>query len=572
MGATTDSRVRFVCTSQPVLLGDELSLLALARLPRCSSTDRVVRLAVNRSMPFEFALPTAARVAETWSARLELAYSGYDPGLATAVSGPRDVTLCWLDWRFQQRTIAPQEAAEWAVARARAVRFADEPVVVNNWPECPTEQDQISAGSFAPRAWTRRFNLALSDAVNALAGIYVLDLAALASSTGAEFFDRRNDEISSYPFSGPASGRIGQHLASSVLPSLLRPRSKVVVLDLDNTLYSGVLGEDGPAGVQITDGHRRLADGLSAVRGSGVMLAVCSKNDADDVEKFFSARGEELGLRLGHFSAVVANWDAKPVGLRTIAAQLHVATDALVFVDDNPVELAQVAEQLPEVALIRAMDDGAKTWQQLARFPGLYALRADDTAATRLDDLAADTQRVALRAVSTDDADYLASLRMEVTFAVNDPGDISRLHQMSHKTNQFNLALKRLSEQQAAEAMSGPCLTLTVRLSDAFSDSGMIGALVARLDGAHAIVEEVLFSCRVLGRRVEDLALLALVERLRSTGVTTVGFDVVDGPRNEPARNWLAAVAATVSALDCSELAAELRRKVANYPVGVTWR
>ena len=563
----SSARLAFVCEAQPVLLGDDPSVLQLARLPRLAPTRPETRVAVNRSLPFEFLVATAGRVAETWGAALAFDYSGYDPALATPLTSPRDVTVCWIDWRIQQRTLSPAAAAAWAVERVRACRQGAEPVLINDWPELAGPDDEVGAGPGTPRSWVRRFGLALQEAVEPLPGVHVLELAALAATLGTGFADRRNDEISSYPFSRRASTRIAQHLAGSVLPALLQPRRKVVVVDLDNTLYDGVLGEDGAAGVTVTEGHRVLGRGLAALRRAGVLLAISSKNDSADVAEFLAGHAGPLGLGPDDFSAVAAGWDPKPAALQGIAARLGVGTDSLVFVDDNPAELAQVAERLPDVALVRAAD-GHGTWQQLSRLPGTYTLAADAAADVRAADLAAQRDRDALRAGSADRAHYLAALGMRLAFAVNAPGDTARVHQLSHKTNQFNLALRRMSEQDAAAAAQPPHLTLTVRVSDAFSDSGLVGALVARVDGRRAVVEEVLLSCRVLGRHVEDLGLAALLDRLAALGVSGVSFAVTGGPRNGPARDWRAGLPASD---DLDEIRQALRSRTADIPVEVSW-
>jgi FkbH-like protein len=169
---------------------------------------------------------------------------------------------------------------------------------------------------------------------------------------------------------------------------------------------------------------------------------------------------------------------------------------------------------------------------------------------------------------------YLATLKMEVDLHRSNAARAARVHELSNKTNQFNLALQRLSRAQSDEAFGKDHLTMTVHVRDALSDSGLVGVLIARFEGAVATVREVLFSCRVLGREIETLALARFARWLAECGARTVRFEVVEGPRNQPARDWLARVMPQGSADELAALIARLEEIRRTHPATVqehTW-
>jgi FkbH-like protein len=272
----------------------------------------------------------------------------------------------------------------------------------------------------------------------------------------------------------------------------------------------------------------------------GVMLALCSRNELADVEDFFRDRKAELPLDLEDFASVQVNWSSKSQNIRRIAADLNVLPSALLFIDDNGAELAKAKGALPGLRVLLADPGGDETEGALRHFPGLFALCRDEQAALRTSDVRKNRERESMRAEAADLTSYLVALRMEIRLHRNCREHAQRIHELSQKTNQFNLALGRLSRAEADTVFGPDHLTMTVAVRDALSDSGLVGAFIVRIEEGVAVVREVLFSCRVLGREVEAVALCRLCGWLRERGVERIRFTTHEGPRNQPARDWLA--------------------------------
>jgi FkbH-like protein len=303
--------------------------------------------------------------------------------------------------------------------------------------------------------------------------------------------------------------------------------SKCLVLDLDNTLWGGVIGDDGLEGIVLGQGNgvgeafvdfQRYAKGLAS---RGVILAVCSKNDEKVALEVFEQH-PEMVLRRSDIACFVANWTDKAANLRHIARSLNIGLDSLVFVDDNPVERALIRQELPMVAVPELPDDPTAYVYTVAAagyFEGL-TVTAEDRA--RCAQYQANAERDRIKDTATDMESYLQSLRMVMTVQAVDSVSLARVTQLINKTNQFNLMTQRMTEAEVALTRNDPkTVALQVRLADRFGDNGIIAVLMARVcpDG-NAMITNWLMSCRVLGRRVEEACLNALVERCAAMGAT----------------------------------------------------
>ncbi|MFS0723259.1 HAD-IIIC family phosphatase [Paenibacillus sp. 1P07SE] len=521
-----------------ILLGGRLSRSALLTAPKLTAS-RVLKLRIDRTMPFEFVGRWLPVFCSLWGASVSCTYSDYDAAL-TGIGGtePQDSYLLWLDWRIYTGSMEPKEAAGWLTERIRKLRQQTERTIwVNNWPETSPADERLFSFRTRDSERFRALNDHLTAAVAGQPGCELIDLRML-SRESETFFDPRNESASNYPFSGEATLNIARHIGVHLLPSALQPRLKALALDLDDTLYRGVLGEDGADGVVLTEGHAALQRLLSRLRESGMLLTICSRNEEADVRELFEHRAD-FPLRWTDFAATAANWRSKPDNLNELARQLNIDPSAILFIDDNPAELLKMAAHQPDVRLLRAESEGGQTLDKLAYYPGLYQLRPDGEAASRTTDIKANQQRELMRQGAKDQLSYLASLKMVVRLHVNERAHAARLYDMSQKTNQFNLALRRITEQEALEMMDpGRYITVTAALSDQLSDSGIIGALVCRIGDREARLVETVFSCRALGRGVESLVLARTLELLAAREVKWLIIDSCEGPRNAPARAW----------------------------------
>jgi FkbH-like protein len=385
-------------------------------------------------------------------------------------------------------------------------------------------------------------NAMLNAIASDIPGVAICEQSAVADKLGAGFLDSRMTALAGMNLSGAACLEIARMFGLVWIPAAVRPRVKAIAIDLDNTLYAGVLGEDGPHGICLTEAHRELQRVLLQYRENGVFLALVSKNEAEDVLNMFAAR-PEFPLKFEHFSAQNINWDVKSKALQKIASQLRIGVDAILFVDDNPGELADVASSLPGVQCLYAADPGEAA-RGLTLYPGLAGAKHTTEDRVRVRDLEAAQLRDRLRDSAADPKEYLRSLGVRLCFEFDPEPQLRRAHELSGKTNQFNTAFLRLSEAAIAQRLRDPRFaTVTVALRDKLSDSGVIAAIFCEWRGADLCVNEIVISCRALGRGLETAivaeAIRGMVERARRTLPVRVCFAFTPGERNGPARTWL---------------------------------
>jgi FkbH-like protein len=306
---------------------------------------------------------------------------------------------------------------------------------------------------------------------------------------------------------------------------------KCLVLDLDNTLWGGVIGDDGTEGIKLgqgsADGEAFVAFQRYAARLAerGIILAICSKND-DAVARAAFETHPEMVLRIDDIACFTANWTDKATNLREIARRLNIGTDSLVFVDDNPAERAIIRQELPEVA-VPEMPDDISLYPAIVAAAGYFeavSLTGDDL--TRNHSYAANTQRAAAREATTDMQGYLQSLEMHLIGRPIGPVDRPRAAQLINKSNQFNLTTRRRTEQELEVLLSDPVVMgYSFRLGDRFGDNGLISVVLMRPDPAlpddALLIDTWLMSCRVLGRGVEAAVLEALADLAQLRGIRT---------------------------------------------------
>jgi len=329
------------------------------------------------------------------------------------------------------------------------------------------------------------------------------------------------------------------------LLAAIRGRSyKCLVLDLDNTLWGGVIGDDGLAGIAIgqgsAGGEAHLAFQRYALELSrrGILLAVCSKNDEANALEVFD-RHPEMLLRRKHISCFVANWEDKASNLRQIARRLNIGTDSLVFADDNPFERNLVRQELPEVAVPELPEDPAGFAACIAAAGYFEALSITNEDQERVNQYRANAEREQLRESTTDMAGYLQSLHMELHCGPFDPIGLQRVVQLINKTNQFNLRTRRYTDTEVQAVMADPvALHLQFRLQDRFGDNGVIAIVIGKLETERKLVIDTwLMSCRVLGRQVEAATLNVVAKRAIAMGATALIGSFRPTPKNEMVRD-----------------------------------
>lgn len=376
--------------------------------------------------------------------------------------------------------------------------------------------------------WSFRKLVNLELGLAAPGYVQICDLEFMTNRLGA--VDAADDRAW-FESKQPGSPRLLVELARDLahtIERLRRPPKKVLVLDLDNTLWGGVIGDDGLEGIEIGDTSPRgeafkaFQRYVKSLKDRGVLLAVCSKNDHDKAVEPFE-KHPEMVLRMSDFSAFAANWDPKADNIRQIAADLNLGLDSFVFVDDNAAEIEIVRQFAPEVEGIHLGPDPAKyveILQDCRQFEP-RSITADD--AKRTQQYLSERKRKSLLASSVDMDAYLASLDMEGTISDFSAIDVPRLSQLINKSNQFNLTTRRRTEAEVSALIDDPSYSaFSMRLKDRFGDHGLIAIAIGRADGDSMVIDTWLMSCRVLKRQVEDEVLNEFVRRTAAHGCTSL--------------------------------------------------
>ena len=351
--------------------------------------------------------------------------------------------------------------------------------------------------------------------------VQVFDADRLASRFGKDrLLDRKMYYLAKMEWSPAFLGCVASELVRHARAAQGRAR-KCLVLDLDNTLWGGVVGEDGPAGVKIGPGDPEgeafldLHHRLKALQAQGVLLALCSKNNPGDVHELFDSR-PEIPLKLDDFAAVEISWEPKHEGLKKIAAALNLGTGSLVFMDDNPAETSLIHQMLPEVRTVLLPPDPAEYVAALDRLTDFERTVVLEDDARKTAQYRENREREELRTAAAGDLGaYLSSLRTELAITRAKRDDLPRIHQLFSKTNQFNLTTQRYTPAEIERFIGSPICELWVaRARDRFGDLGAIGLLLLKRDGRIVYVDSFLMSCRVMGRGLETALMNHLKHRL----------------------------------------------------------
>src|ERR1700728_1991597 len=322
---------------------------------------------------------------------------------------------------------------------------------------------------------------------------------------------------------------------------------KCLVADLDNTLWGGVIGDDGLEGIRLGQGsamgeaYLAFQRYLLRLKDRGVVLAVCSKNDEANAFLPFDEHPEML-LKRADIACFVANWNDKAANLRAIAKTLSLGIESLVFVDDNPFERNLIREQLPEVAVPELPEDPALYVQVLADAGSFEAIPVTQEDRQRATQYQTNLEREAFREAVTDISSYLQGLRMELIVQPFDDGNLQRIVQLINKTNQFNLTTRRYSEAEIRTMMSDPRgITWQFRLKDRFGDNGIIAVIFGKMNSAWELeLESWLMSCRVLGRKVEDACMNVVAGGASAIGATRIAAEYRPTAKNAMVRDLYA--------------------------------
>ncbi len=503
------------------------------------------RLAVLSNSTIEMAVPALVASAARHGIALEIIQPSYDQVAQEALtpdskvnSSKPDAVLFALDYRALPLKSAfgnPEAASNTVQGVIGYLQALREGIKANCNAVCifqsfapPVETlfgsyDNVLPGTI--RSLIDSINSHLSELVLG-SGDVLLDVAGLAECVGlASWHNTQLWNMGKFSFSDELIPLYGDHVAR-LLAALRGKSRKVLILDLDNTVWGGVIGDDGLEGIQIAQGDARGEAHLAVQRFAlelrlrGIVLAVSSKN-TDEVAREPFLKHPEMLLKLDHIAVFQANWNDKATNIQAIAEELNLGLDAMVFLDDNPVERGLVRELLPQVAVPELPDEPAYYVRTLAAAGYFEAVAFASEDSKRADFYQDNAKRATLqKQVGGVDA-YLASLDMTITFQPFDATGRARIVQLVNKSNQYNLTTRRYTEPEVDEAENAPdVFTLQVRLADIFGDNGMISVIICRPEKeGEWEIDTWLMSCRVLGRKVEHMVLGELLAHAREAGI-----------------------------------------------------
>jgi FkbH-like protein len=399
-------------------------------------------------------------------------------------------------------------------------------------PASPAAQLERLNSRIAERAWED--------------GVLLVDLDGAAAASGrAQWHDPVRWHQAKQAVA-PAATPLYGDLVARVIAAASGLSRKCLVLDLDNTLWGGVVGDDGVDGIVLGQGSAAgeaylvFQRYVAALAERGIVLALCSKNDAQIVEQVF-ARHPEMHLKRSAVAAAAVNWTDKATNLRSLAATLDLGLDSFVFVDDNPAERDIVRRELPMVAVPELPDDVAHYPAVLAAagYFEAVAFTAEDGARAR--QYSENSQRKELLAATTDMEGFLRSLDMRLDARPPANGDLIRITQLINKSNQFNLTTRRYTAEEVERAARDPDVVVRgFRLTDKFGDNGLIAVIIARpheREPDALAVDTWLMSCRVLGRGVETACLRVLAQEAVRRGARALIGEYRPTPRNGMVRD-----------------------------------
>ena len=466
-----------------------------------------------------------------------------DPGglFARNKGGINVVLLRFEDWkRFREGTSRNgdslgEQVKELIGALETAARRIASPVLVC---VCPASTQALNDPEQAAL-----FGQAEKDLVAALAESSMIRCVSSTELMGlypvADYCDSAADKLGHIPYKPEMFAALGTIIVRNFQSSRRAP-FKVIVLDCDNTLWAGICGEKVAGGVEIDAPRRALQDFMKDQRNRGALLCVCSKNNPEDVDAVFD-KNQAMLLRSDDITAWRVNWQAKSENIRSLAEELQLGLDSFIFIDDNPAEIAEVRANCPGVLALTLPESPDRIPHFLDHIWAFdrFSITAEDR--NRTATYQENHLRKKLQMESLSYADFLAGLALEIQIRELKHGEEARAAQLTQRTNQFNMITRRCTEAEIQEMMqTGSTRILTAFVRDRLGDYGQVGLILYGVANGHIQVQNLMLSCRVLGKGVEHALLAHLGQVARAESLSYVEVPYVPTGKNVPARNFLA--------------------------------
>jgi FkbH-like protein len=551
------------------LAGYALDLNQLTKLAKAIGKARAAERAFDPLVPFrlgvlsnstvDMIVPALVASAARRGVLLEPVQADYDqvaqealnPGSKINASKP-DAVLLALDYRAlplkltlgsaQGASAVVQGVIGYLQSLREGIKSATNAVIIFQTFAPPVEPlfgslDRVLPGTM--KHLITEINHELAEYVRG-SGDVLLDVAGIAETVGvANWHDQVLWNLGKFAFSDRLIPLYADHVARTV--AAIRGKSgKVLILDLDNTVWGGVIGDDGLHGIAIAQGDARGEAHLNVqrlaldLRQRGIVLAVCSKN-TDEIAREPFEKHPEMLLKLEHIAVFQANWEDKATNIQAIAKELSLGLDTMVFLDDNPVERGLVRKLLPQVAVPELPEDPSYYARTLAAGGYFESVTFATEDLQRAEFYQDNAKRADLQKQAGGVEAYLASLDMTITFQPFDATGRARIVQLINKSNQYNLTTRRYTDPEVTAAENDPeVFTLQVRLADIFGDNGMISVVICRPgDPGVWEIDTWLMSCRVLGRRVENMVLREILAHAREAGISKLVGAYLPTDRNK---------------------------------------
>lgn len=458
--------------------------------------------------------------------------------------GVNVILLRFEDWRRDKGEQTEAELAqaidrnlqELITALQAAVAQSSTPYIVCLCPDSPTLQ--------ADSNWmkhSQQWQSQLSTELGKISGVYLLQPQDLQTYPVENYYDLQRDTLGHIPYTPIFFTALGTSIARRIHTIKSAPH-KVIVLDCDNTIWKGVVGEDGVMGIEVTPAYQALQKFMIAQQNAGMILCFCSKNNEPDVLEVFEQRPDML-LKLDQVVAWRINWLPKSENIKSLAQELNLGLDSFIFIDDNPVECAEMKTNCPEVLTLQLPVDGDIS-QFLQHVWAFDRLKVTDEDKQRTHLYKQNLERERFQQQSLSITDFLAGLELEINISEPTPAQLPRVAQLTQRTNQFNFSTIRRSDSEIQQIGQIGLECRIVEVRDRFGDYGLVGVMIFGTDANALNVDTFLLSCRVLGRGVEHQMLNYLAKVAEERYLSVVNADFIPTKKNLPARNFLESVAA----------------------------